>query len=354
MRLLALVLAAAGFCSASCCRWPGWAGPCSIWRRCASSSRASSPPGPHSGAADCWCWRASPPRSPCWCSRASSNGVRNGRGIAWSVPQPENVEFAEAGIAVTAMDESTVLTGRDLATGDRRWRLSLGEPSQPTGQLNLQRVGRTLLVTARDGVLRAVDLDTGKVRWKTPRSEILIPAIANPEVVAMTRCSDSDDCTVEARSIEDGSGRWAAPVVLDGAFLGAPGGGEQLNERAKLWPASVVIVRVPPEGARYEVRALATGRVVARGSAERDLLGVTGNLFLRATEEGALSATDVASGREVWTRRRTSSSAVRAESVRSDWLGMPDGGLVLTQPGLAAGHLRRAARCVCSTRAPAR
>jgi outer membrane protein assembly factor BamB len=258
------------------------------------------------------------------------NGVRNGRGIAWSVPEPENVVFAEAGMAVTEMDEATVLTGRDLDTGDRRWRLDLGKPSDPTGQLGIQRVDRTLLVIARDGVLRAVDLGTGKERWKTPSADVLIPAVASPAVVAMTRCAGSDDCTVEARSVQDGAVLWRAPVVLDGAFLGAPGGGEQLDDREKLWPASVVIARVPPEGVRYEARSLESGRVVARGSTERETLGVIGNLFLRATDAGVVSATDVESGREVWTSQ---ASPVRAESVRSQWLGMPDGGLVLfSQP----------------------
>jgi hypothetical protein len=94
-----------------------------------------------------------------------------------------------------------------------------------------------------------------------------------------------------------------------------------------------VIVRVPPKGARYEVRELATGRVIARGSTEDELLGVTANLFLRSTQEGAMSATDVESGHEVWTRPVDGFVPVLAESVRSDWLGITDGGLIL-QPRL--------------------
>jgi outer membrane protein assembly factor BamB len=259
------------------------------------------------------------------------NAVRNRQGIAWSVPSPENLELAEAGIAVTAMDESTVLTGRDIETGDRRWRLSLGKPLDPSGQLILQRAGRTLIVTARDGVLRGVDLKTGKVRWTAPGSRTVIPVVASPEVVAISRCSDGKNCTVQARSVQDGKLRWEAPLFIGGAFLGSPGGGEQLQERAKLWPASVVIVRRPPDGKRYEVRALATGRVVARGSTARELLGVTGKRFLRATEDGAVTATDVDSGGVVWTKPADQRFAVRAESVQSDWLGFPDGGIVLTR-----------------------
>ena len=58
------------------------------------------------------------------------------------------------------------------------------------------------------------------------------------------------------------------------------------------------------------------------------LLGVTGNLFLRSTQEGAMTAMDVTSGREVWTRP-ADGIPVLAESVRSDWLGFTDGGLIL-------------------------
>jgi hypothetical protein len=83
--------------------------------------------------------------------------------------------------------------------------------------------------------------------------------------------------------------------------------------------------------ARYEVRSLESGRVVARGSSERETLGVIGNLFLRATEGGVVSATDGTSASQVWTQRGT---PVRAESVRSRWLGMPEGGLVLSSQAL--------------------
>ena len=254
------------------------------------------------------------------------NGVRNQQGIAWSVPEPENVEFAEAGIAVTAMNESTTLTGRDLETGDRRWRLELREPAQPTGQLHIQRVGRTLLITARDGALRAVDLQTGKVRWESPHSRTMIPAVASPELVALTRCSSGKECTVEARSIQDGTVRWEAPVFQGGAFLGSPGGGEQLQEREKLWPASVVIVRVPPKGARYEVRALATGRVAARGSTEREFLGVIGNLFLRAIRPARCRPRTWLRGARSGRARRTGSSPCAPSPCRATGWGCPTAG----------------------------
>ena len=44
-----------------------------------------------------------------------------------------------------------------------------------------------------------------------------------------------------------------------------------------------MILRTPPEGKRYEVRRLDTGKVVARGDAEHEAVAVIGNLFLRET-----------------------------------------------------------------------
>jgi hypothetical protein len=257
-------------------------------------------------------------------------GWRNGRGIAWDVPEGEDVRFAEAGMAVTRTDDTKTLVGRDLKTGAERWRLPLPKRPDSGQQLRIQRVGRTILVSA--GTLQAVDLDSGKVRWQAPASEILIPVIASPDLVAMTRCDG--ECTAEVRSVRDGSVRWRAPVFNGAVFLGAPTVDESLQARDALWPASVVIVRPPPEGDRYEARSLTTGRVVARGVADREAVGVVGNLFIRAVGEGVVSAVDVSTGREAWTRPADGLIPMRAEHGRLRWLGMPDGGLILS-PRLA-------------------
>ena len=71
----------------------------------------------------------------------------------------------------------------------------------------------------------------------------------------------------EVRSIADGSVRWRAPVEHD-PWLGSPPIAQSLGADRSLWPASAVILRTPPEGERYEVRRLDTGKVLARGDAE--------------------------------------------------------------------------------------
>ena len=75
---------------------------------------------------------------------------------------------------------------------------------------------------------------------------------------------------------------------------------------------------------------LASGDVVTRGRFGDDALGVTGHLFLRETEKGVVSATDVTTGREVWTRKADGRRVARAPDDSFDWVGIPDGGLILT------------------------
>ena len=57
---------------------------------------------------------------------------------------------------------------------------------------------------------------------------------------------------------------------------------------------------------------------------------MTGNLFLRDTGKGVLSATDVATGNVVWTRERDGRVVARAPDDSFQWLGIPDGALIMT------------------------
>src|SRR5262245_8583994 len=55
------------------------------------------------------------------------DGYRNGRGIAWTVPDDEQLVLAQEGLAVTKTSGEPVLRGRDLRTGERRWEVRLPE-----------------------------------------------------------------------------------------------------------------------------------------------------------------------------------------------------------------------------------
>lgn len=262
------------------------------------------------------------------------NDRRNGQGIAWEARAGERVVLAGEGVAVTESDDGRTVTGRDVDSGGGKWRIELPQ-TEALAQLVVQRVGRTLLIVDRESKLRAVDIGTGRALWDAPAQPrgFVLPAVASPDTVAVTRCREGGRCTAEARSMRDGKVRWEAPLASGAPWLGSPPLPQALGPERVPWPASAVILRLPPQGARYEVRELATGKVFARGSGD-DALGVIGNLLLRSTNEGDLAAIDVTTGREAWRRRADGLLPARAPDGSLRWLGIPDGGLVMTR-GLA-------------------
>jgi outer membrane protein assembly factor BamB len=258
------------------------------------------------------------------------NGRRDDEGIAWKAPKGERVIFAEAGLAVTQRDEGFTLTGRDLDSGARRWRHRFPRADTPVGQGQVTRVGTTLLASDRGGKIHALDLESGRQRWETPAaSGYTIPVVATPELVAMSVCDD--DCRVEVRSVGDGQVRWHAPTARRSPWLGSPPIAQAFDTDRSLWPASAVILDDgSEEHPRYEVRPLATGKVVARAEGRNQALGVVGNVFLRQTEDATLTAIDVTTGQPVWKRPAHEGLAVRAPDRSLRWLAIPDGSLLLS------------------------
>ena len=265
------------------------------------------------------------------------NGWRNGRGIAWEVPDGEVVELAADGYAITSSiadlrrTEPTTLVGRDIDSGARRWRTTLGRPQEPLGDVTVEHVGQTLLAVDRDGALYALDLRTGSKRWSTPPAARTIPEIADAQTVALLRCDEHSRCTAEARALADGAVRWSAPTDFDNSFLGAPRLTRDATDAPPLlWPASFAIVHDPPDGKRFEARDLRTGRVLASGNAGRTATASIGDVLLRAGET-TLTATDVRSGRELWRRPTEGAEPVRTVDVSSGMIAVIDGGVLLAR-----------------------
>jgi hypothetical protein len=222
----------------------------------------------------------------------------NGTGIAWSFPGDEQLVLAEAGMAVTT-DGGRQLVGRRVADGRIRWRSQLPAAllgGQPPGW---QRVGRTLVVTAGDGAIAAVDLGNGRVLWEASEPVgARVAAVASPSTVASTLCDFSGEgrprCRVEAHDLETGRVRWRAPVAPWGQFLGAPTGHDANYSRGPLWPSRHAVV-VPPgpnqpyanDPVPFTVRALDTGRIVRRDAlAPHEAAVLAGDALLRATAAG--------------------------------------------------------------------
>ena len=213
-------------------------------------------------------------------------------------------------------------------TGKRRWSV---EFSWPTGYHanQLHRVGSTLILIDRIGDVHALDIGTGRERWtQTPAGDAQ-PSVATPGVVAFSVCRDRK-CHAEARSIADGALVWEAPVDPGDRYLGSPDVGDPPNRAGGLWPASHVLLRTPGTPARYQVRDVATGRVVLRGGGARESAAVVGKLLVRAGQQGPTTATDLTTGREAWRFEEGNLTPMRAARGETATLGMPDGGLLMS------------------------
>ena len=99
------------------------------------------------------------------------NGRRNDEGIAWVTPKGERVELAEAGVAITSSAHDGTITARDLATGARRWRKTRLGVQNFNSDLLVRRVGDTVLVVDRAGVLRgSTSRPAGSAGPRRPRA----------------------------------------------------------------------------------------------------------------------------------------------------------------------------------------
>jgi len=261
------------------------------------------------------------------------NGWRNGQGIAWTAADDEDVLLAESGVVITKADEEPVLRARDARTGELKWQLKL--PEEPNrNPPRIWGAGDTLLTTGFDETLRGVDAKTGKVRWEAPPAATHFAGVTDGENVALTRCPAPRDCQVESLSLADGTLRWKAPVAGGGEYLGVPLSDDSQTTDRPLWPASVVVIPRKPDDSRYDVRDLATGRVITSNDHGTDSTAILGDVLVRQTDAGDMTGTDVRSGRVLWTRDKNAGSrAARSPMITSDTLGLPEGTLVLGADG---------------------
>ena len=244
-------------------------------------------------------------------------------GVAWAAPAVERVILADHGLAITRDRAGQNLTGRDLATGAKRWRLRLAKPATQEFPLSVYRVGEVLLVRQGDGTLSGVDDATGHERWHNPVVSGP-PILAGPGVVGYQRCEPAG-CFAEVHTVADGRLRWRTPTNLvgDGHF-GAPYTGDA---PPPLWPAGVVLLRRTPTD--YDVRDIRTGAILRRWTAEHEAVAITGSTIVRSAADGTTWGVDAFTGREVW--RRPADGLHPALSPGSVTLGLPGGTLLFSR-----------------------
>lgn len=261
------------------------------------------------------------------------DGYRNGRGIAWTVPEGERLRLAQDGLAVTTT--ATALRGRDLRTGERRWELRMPEGD---GDVRVWRVGDRLIVNWSDDILRAVGVEDGKEQWQAVPLDTQYVGVTDGEHLALTRCSGLPECEVQSIALATGLVTWRADIVGSGTYLGVPLPDEGApNRELPPWRASFVLVSDDDD---WEARDLATGRVLERGRRRDGSVTLLGDVLVRSTRDGALTGTNVQTGERLWSRPAGDGTAALSAIVSQDALALPEGSLVLSAGGLAIDSVR--------------
>ena len=173
------------------------------------------------------------------------------------------------------------------------------------------------------------------------------PALASPEAFAFVRCDDG--CVAEAHSVQDGRLLWRAAERGGDGFLGAPRSDRDETRARPPWPSSIAVVRAR---ARFEVRDLATGRVLERGTRDDGATAVTGSTSCTPCS-AATCGPRTRSGRELWRREGDGDRAARSGAGCSTTVGLPAGSVILARHGDGLPLLSPATPSGWSTRAPA-
>ncbi|MEO8144948.1 MAG: outer membrane protein assembly factor BamB [Betaproteobacteria bacterium] len=243
------------------------------------------------------------------------------------------------GDGVYAASRAGTVTRLDAASGQARWRVSLGKRiSSGVGS-----DGTLVVVAAEDGEVFALDAQNGVVKW---RSRVSSEVLAQPKVsegLALVRSADSK---IFAFGVEDGKRRWVyqrpasalivrSPVGLTmhlgSAYAGFSGGklvAVSLANGQARWEATVAlpkgatelervtdIVGDPSALGREVCAAAYQGRVACYDGQNgnqlwsREMSTLTGVTFdaryaFVSDDKGAVHALDRGTGRSVWKQDR--------------------------------------------------
>ncbi|MEU7298565.1 PQQ-binding-like beta-propeller repeat protein [Streptomyces exfoliatus] len=218
----------------------------------------------------------------------------------------------------------------DMKDGRELWKAPLSEPDPPRFQHSSVSAGSGVAVLLQKDDLHAVDVRTGKSRWKAALPKDCVPgrtAVAERQVAALLACGGTDNIWGD-KVTEDAELHVATFDPATGALLwSAPLGGR----RAILWDASAAFVSADPVVvAASESNDSDAGAYLSFGRNGRpnppvDFSGPYGEIGfsdrLRAAVDGSrlyllprhrkverLTAFDLATGDAVWAALATTTS----------------------------------------------
>jgi outer membrane protein assembly factor BamB len=244
-----------------------------------------------------------------------------------------------SGDSVYAASRSGTVTRLDAASGQARWRISLGK--RISGGVGSD--GALVVVASDDGEVFALDARDGQVKWRARVSSEVLAAPRLGEGLVLVRSADS---RIFAFGADDGKRRWvyqraAASLIVRSpvgltihaglAYAGFSGGrlvAIALSNGAARWEATVAlpkgatelervtdIVGNPAAQGREVCAAAYQGRVACYDALNgnqlwaRDMSTLTGVSFdaryaFISDDKGAVHALDRGNGRSVWKQDR--------------------------------------------------
>ena len=246
---------------------------------------------------------------------------------------------AQFGDSVYAAARDGTVASLDIATGQTRWRVSVGK--RISGGVGTD--GRLVVVASDDGEVFALEAQDGKVKWRARVSSEVLAAPKLGEGLVLVRSADS---RVFAFGAEDGKRRWlyqraAATLIVRSpvgltihqgfAYAGFSGGkmvAIALANGAVRWEATVALPKGATEleritdivgdpaalgreicTAAYQGRAACYDAQTGNQIWARDMSTLTGVAFdaryaFISDDRGAVHALDRSNGRSVWKQDR--------------------------------------------------
>ena len=212
-----------------------------------------------------------------------------------------------AGEGVYAAARAGTVARLDVASGQARWRVSLGKRiSSGVGS-----DGTLVVVAADDGEVFALDAQSGVVKW---RSRVSSEVLAQPKVSDGLVLVRSADSKIFAFGIEDGKRRWVYQRPAAALIVRSPVGltAHQGSVYAGFSGGKLVAIALATGAARWEATV-----ALPKGATElervTDIVGdpsAQGREVCSAAFQGRVACYDVQNGNQLWSREMSTLTGV--------------------------------------------
>jgi len=212
-----------------------------------------------------------------------------------------------AGDSVYAAARDGTIARYDAATGQVRWRTSVGTRLSA----GVGSDGTLAVVATEEGEVFALDAENGKLRWKARVSSEVLGAPAVGEDLVLVRSADS---RIFAFGVADGKRRWVFQRAAASLIVRSPAG-VTLHEKsayAGFSSGKLVAIALSNGGARWEATV-----AVPKGSTElervTDIIGnpaAQGREVCAAAYQGRVACYDAQSGAPQWARELSTLTGV--------------------------------------------